>query len=665
MQLSDVPMEVTRLQEAWERFVNDGELDPGMDPVVAISWQRCAPRLNPRKPPQWAYLSPSTLPLSSVQHSFLRLVARPVMEDIYQFIEGSGNLLLLTDSSACVFELLGDPGIEEAMRSLGFKPGAFLDEGRIGTNAFALAMAESFPIQIVGPEHFLMAFHGLHSVAAPLHDPAGNPIGAIGMLRKQTLPLPASLGIVFAAAKAIENQLQAEHFIREANAQTTEFNVTLDAISEGILAWTAQGIVTHLNGRGGALLGIKPALVVGRPLLDHIRLPESISRAAGRGEELNDVEAGFKVDGEKHDVSLSLRVIRHPQGEPLAFIATLRPMAEVHQLVNQVLGSQARLTLDDIIGQGPAVQQMRRQALATVRTREGILLVGEQGTGKNSLARAIHNSGSRAAGPFLAINCRAIPRELVIDEFLGFEPGAFSNATATGQPSKFELADGGTLFIEEIDALPLELQSILARILRSGEVVRLGGKRVMPVDVRVMASTESNLEERTKTGSFRADLFCLLSASMIQVPPLRERAEDISLLIDRSLDRLRLQFGRALAISQAARDLLCRYAWPGNIAELESVMELATFNSDGQAIEVEHLAESLSASDAVAERSGVASVTTLKEMEKRAITEVLRVAKGNHSKAARMLAISRNTLYRKIKELGIPVPGADPNRSQT
>jgi transcriptional activator for dhaKLM operon len=307
---------------------------------------------------------------------------------------------------------------------------------------------------------------------------------------------------------------------------------------------------------------------------------------------------------------------------------------------------------------------MRRQALATVRTREGILLMGEQGTGKNSLARAIHNSGSRAAGPFLSLNCHALPRELVLDEFLGFEPGAFSNATSTGQPSKFELADGGTLFIEEIDALPLEMQSILARVLRSGEVVRLGGKRAMPVDVRVIASTEFNLEERTKTGSFRVDLFYLLNASLIHLPPLRERAEDISLLIDRSLDRLRLQFGRALTVSQAARDRLCRYSWPGNIAELQSVMELATFNSEGQEIAVEHLAESLNGGETAAERSLVAPVATLREMEKVTIIDALRATKGNHSKAARLLAISRNTLYRKIKELAIAVPGDPPDRPE-
>jgi len=419
-------------------------------------------------------------------------------------------------------------------------------------------------------------------------------------------------------------------------------------------------VVTHLNGRGGELLGIKPSLVVGRPLLDRITLPESISRAAGRGEELNDVEASFKVDGEKHDVSVSLRVIRPLRGEALAFITTLRPMAQVHQLVNRLLGSQARLTLDDIVGQGLAAQQLRRQALDAVRTRESILLIGEQGTGKNSLARAIHNSGSRAAGPFLSFNCHAIPRELVVDEFLGFEPGAFSNATATGQPSKFELADGGTLFIEEIDALPLEMQAILSRTLRSGEVVRLGGKRAMPVDVRVIASTESNLEERTKTGSFRGDLFYLLDACRIQLPPLRERAEDIPLLMDRSLDRLRLQLGRPLSVSTGARELLCRYAWPGNIAELESVMELASFNSDGQEIQVDHLPESLRSGEAQAqERSLPTAVPTLQELEKGAIADALRVAKGNLSKAARMLGISRNTLYRKLKELEISPGGAD------
>jgi DNA-binding NtrC family response regulator len=182
----------------------------------------------------------------------------------------------------------------------------------------------------------------------------------------------------------------------------------------------------------------------------------------------------------------------------------------------------------------------------------------------------------------------------------------------------------------------------------------------MPVDVRVIASTEVNLEERTRTGSFRGDLFYLLDACRIQLPPLRERAEDIPLLMDRALDRLRLQLSRPLSVSPEARELLCRYAWPGNIAELESVMELASFNSDGQQIEVDHLPESLRSGETqVPERPAPTAVQTLRELEKRAIAEALLVAKGNLSKAARMLDVSRNTLYRKLKELELPTAGAD------
>ncbi len=665
MQPQDLPVDLARLKDAWERFVDEGVLAEGLDPIVGLSWQRCAPRLNPHHSPQWAYLSASLQPLISIPHNFLKLVARPVMEDIYQFLEGTGNLLVLTDSASCIFEMVGDGDIETHARNLGFKPGAFLDEDRIGTNAFSLAIAESFPVQVAGPEHFLSELHGLYTAAAPLHDPTGRPIGALGLLRRQTDGRPQSLGVVFAAAKAIENQLQAEYFIREANAQATEFNATLDAVSEGILAWTAHGIVTHLNGRGGELLGIKPSQIVGRPLADRIALSEGVSGAVVRGQELNDVEARLRVDGVKHDVSLSLRIVRQQSGEPSAFITTLRPMAQVHGLVARLLGSQARLGLDDLTGRSAGAQEVRRQAEALVDRPDCILFTGEQGTGKNSLARAIHNSGRRAGGPFLAINGHAIPREHVIEEFLGFEPGALNQGAFAGQPSKFELAEGGTLFIEEIDALPLEMQGILVRILQTRGVVRLGGKRTLPVDARVMASTAQNLEERVRTGSFREDLFGLLAPATIHLPALRERVEDIPLLIERFLERLQGQFGTDLAISPRALDLLIPHSWPGNIAELESVLELAAFNAEGKTIEARHLADSLSGTRQI--RPAGLPPATLQQMERHGIEEALLATAGNMSRAARMLGISRNTLYRKLKEFGIrpqPEGGPPPRRGR-
>ena len=653
MQPSARPIDAAAMLAAWEQFIAGGQLAAELDPLIAGSWRRCAPRLDPRASPQWAYSGSARSALSLAQQGFLGMVARPVLEDICQFIEGSGALLVLADPAACVVEMLGDPDLGAEARALGLRPGAFLDEGRIGSNAFSLALLEGIPVQVLGPEHYLQAFHGLYSAAAPMHDPGGSLIGIVGLLQRRPERMPQSLGVVFAAARAIENQLQAEHIIREANEQATAFNATLDAVSEGILAWTAQGVVTHLNGRGGRLLGIKPSLVVGRPLHDHIVLAEDLALAAARGEELSDVEAAFKVDGGKQECSVSLRVIRNRGGEPEVFILTLRPIAQVHRLVHRLLGSQARMNLADIIGQSPAAQRLRRQSLAAVDGAGAVLLVGEAGAGQSMLARAIHNSGDRAEGPFLSINCRALPRELVVEEFLGFE----GSGAAAGQPSKFELAGGGTLFLEELDALPLEMQSILARILASGEVVRLGGRRAIRVDARVIASCADRPEQRLRAGFFRAELFEQVNHFLIQLPPLRERAEDIPALIGRTLERLRPQSGPALAVSAAAQALLCAYPWPGNLAELDALLELAAVRAGGGTIEPEHLPGALrEPGPAPAEGPGAVPVRTIRELEKAAIANALRAARGNHSRAAASLSISRNTLYRKMKAMGLGKP---------
>lgn len=646
MRPSSGPIDTAALQTTWDQFTAGGPALPE-DPLIAASWLRCAPRLDPRGSPQWIYAGPGRLPLGSVQHSFLAMVARPVLEDVHQCIEGSGVLLVLADRSACVFELLGDPDMEACARGLGLRPGAFLDESRIGSNAFSLALAEGIPVQVAGPEHFLRAFHGLHSAAAPIHDPAGNPIGLVGLLQRQPERAPQSLGVVFGAARAIENQLQAEQVIREANDQATEFNATLDAVSEGILAWTPQGIVSHLNRQGGRLLEVKPSLIVGRPLSDHILLSEPVARAAERCEELDDVEARFQVDGGGRDFSVGLRVIRRPSGEPEAFIMTLRPMAQVHQQVHRLLGSQARMSLADIIGRSKAAQDLRRLSRAAVDAGDAVLLLGEPGAGQDVLARAIHNTGRRAAGPFLAISCRSIPRELMVETFLGLEGGP---------PGKFELAEGGTLFLEDLEALSLEMQAILARILDSGELVRLGGKRPIRVDARVIASA-ADLDARLRSGAFWADLHRLVSHFPIALPSLRERAEDLPELIGRSLERLRAPFGRGLGVSAPAMAVLCEYPWPGNLAELGAVLELAASRAAGRTIELEHLPETLRHPGPGATLP--APPQTIRELEKAAIVNALRAARGNHSRAALSLSISRNTLYRKMREMGV----ANPERS--
>lgn len=627
---------------------------------MAVSWQRCAPRLDPTSAPQWVYVSDDVLPLTLNQNIALRTIARPIMEDVHQFTEGTGVLLVLCDSTHCVLELVGDAGTRAHVERLGLRPGAFLDESRAGTNGPAVALVERCPAQIVGAEHFLRCFHDLSSVAAPIYDLEGTPIGTIGLLELVSRRSPHSLGIVVAAARAIENQLQANLFVHEANAHASELNATLDAISEGVIAWTAQGVITHMNHQAGQWLGLTPTAVVGRSLAEYLVLPEGLARAVARGDELLDIETTFRINGSQRECLVSLRIIRDLDGRPMTYIATLRPEEQVRQLVTRLVGAQARLTLDDIVGHGVAARRVRRQALAAAAAKACVLLVGESGTGKNVLARGIHNSGPRASGPFLAINCRAIPRDVVLSEFLGFESAAYSSGPATGHPSKFELAHGGTLYLEEIEALPLEMQVALLRFIEMGDVIRLGGTRVIPVDTRLIAATAAQLDALVADGAFRSDLLLRLSSYVINTVPLRERQEDIPVLIDRLLEKLSVQLGHTLVMTPGAVKALCLYPWPGNVRELESVLERAALACEGQPIEPEHLPAVIRQRRAlVKSKQTTEPVRSLVEAEQAAILAAGRAARGNLTQAAQFLGIARSTLWRKMKELGISVQDFD------
>jgi transcriptional activator for dhaKLM operon len=653
MQPSNAAIDLERLKRAWLAFTSTGRLADDLDPLIRLSWQRCAPRLNPTRPPQWTYVSDEVLPLALSQNNSLRAIARPIMEDVHQFIEGSGSVLLLLDSTTCVLDVLGDKATLDYFTSVGVRQGAFLSEGRLGTIAFATALIEGCPAQVVGPEHFLAAFHEIGSAAAPIFDLDGRPIGAVGLLRMAAQHNPHVLGIAVAAGKAIENQLQAEMFVQEANTRATELNTALDAISDGVLSWTARGTIMYLNEHAGQLLGLTPTAVVGRTLAEYLTFPEGLARAIAGGEELSDVETSFGVDGGQRECLVSLRVIRNAEGEPAIYIATLRYIEQVRQLVHQQVGTQARLTLDDLIGNSQAARQIRRQALSSANAKACLLILGESGTGKNVLARAIHNSSRRASGPFLAINCRALPRGLAISEFLGHEAGAFGNAHA-GQPSKFELAHGGTLFLDEVESLSLDAQAALLRVIESGEVIRLSGGRIIPVDVRVIASSASDLEADVAAGTFRSDLLFRLRSFVIAIPPLRERPEDVPLLIDQLLDKLSVQVGQTLGLTPAAREALRAYPWPGNVRELESVLERAALLCDRQPINLGHLPEAVRQRRAVIPGKPLTvPVRSLVEVEKQAILSAGRATSGNLSEAARLLGIGRTTLWRKMKELGI------------
>ena len=319
----------------------------------------------------------------------------------------------------------------------------------------------------------------------------------------------------------------------------------------------------------------------------------------------------------------------------------------------------ARYTFASIVGSGPSVTAAKAEAERASRTDSTVLLRGETGTGKELFAHAIHAAGARRAGPFIKLNCAAVPAELLESELFGYEEGAFTGARRGGKPGKFELAAGGTLFLDEIGDMPLPMQAKLLRVLQEREVDRLGGTGSRRVDLRLISATSRNLEELVGQGKFRADLYYRVNVIPVRVPPLRERAEDLRPLSEAFLAGLAADTGEPRKrVSAELLEILESYAWPGNVRELQNVLERAVAMSRGEVLLPEHIPAHL-VRDATGARKEVAPgslASARAEAERAAIVAALGAAGGNKSKAAAMLRIHRVKLYEKLKRHGIAAP---------
>ena len=315
----------------------------------------------------------------------------------------------------------------------------------------------------------------------------------------------------------------------------------------------------------------------------------------------------------------------------------------------------ARYTFADICGQSPALVHARELAQRAAQAECAVLLLGEGGTGKELFAQAIHSASPRHAGPFVPIDCASIPRELLEAELFGYAPGAFSGASSEGKPGKFELAHGGTVFLDEIGEMPLEMQAKLLRVLQERQVVRIGGLAPVPVDFTVIAATNRALEEMATQGQFRRELLYRLDVLRITIPPLRERSGDIRLLVKDYWARKSREQGREVRLSEAALRVLEQYSWPGNIREMVNMVERLLVSATKPVIEPEDLPPSLRqerAEEAFTPRRLHLS-TVVAEVERHTLERALQQAQGNRNEAARLVGMSRASFYRKLKSYGI------------
>ncbi len=312
--------------------------------------------------------------------------------------------------------------------------------------------------------------------------------------------------------------------------------------------------------------------------------------------------------------------------------------------------NKASYTFDHLIGESVAFNEVINQARKAAKSDSNVLLLGESGTGKELFAHSIHNASRRAIGVFVKVNCAAIPAELLESELFGYEEGSFTGAKKSGKAGKFEAADGGTIFLDEIGELPMHMQVKLLRVLQEKEIERVGSAGSIPIDVRVIAATNRNLEEMVGKGEFRLDLYYRLKVMEITIPSLKERQTDIEILVNHFIDKYQqIMKKQVKGICEHALRLLTVYSWPGNIRELENVIERAlNFVDEGTVITKEHLPEEIAGHREITSVRSLVEV--MEDTERNTILACLGMTQGNKSETAKQLGVSRTTLYEKMKK---------------
>lgn len=589
----------------------------------------------------------------------LIVAAEPFMNQLYGFVRGSEFFAILTDAEGCILSIIGDDEILKTADELKMSPGAFMDEAHIGTNAMGVALVEHVPIQVSGREHSISAYYRWTCSAAVIRDENGQVIGTLDLTGYIDNVHPHTLGMVVAAVNAIENTMKLTaktHVIRE-NAQFIES--LLNSIQASIISCDISGGIKTVNKQALQLFKTTEKQFKLKPVMRYLDRFEEVVEACGNGLEFQNEEiAVFGLPNMAY-VSVSAYPIAGEDDQLEAVILVLRDVKKVHKMANEIMGRRAIYTFDQIIGKSRQIKEVIEFAEEVSDSKSTVLLTGASGTGKEIFAHAIHNNSNRKHKNFIVLNCASIPRSLIESELFGYEEGSFTGAKRGGNPGKFEIADGGTIFLDEIGEMPLDMQTRLLRVIQEGMVSRVGSNSQFPVDVRIIAATNKDLYEEVSKGNFRLDLYYRLKVLPIHLPPLSTRREDIPLLVEHFNHKVSGSINKnPMEIPEHYMAQLTAYDWPGNVRELENIIELMLNTRRlpelGKVKPVENESKNL-----IIENSKIPNAYTaikrLEDLEAMHIKRILEETAFNISIAAKYLGIGRNTLYRKMSQYGIRV----------
>ncbi|MTI65698.1 MAG: PAS domain S-box protein [Firmicutes bacterium] len=642
--------------KAWELYTSEGILKRELlRDIIADSWLRCERKgVDPYKPNKGKELTKKELKEKYEKYNFLLTTAKPFMNTLYKIVGNTGLIVRLTDSEGYVLELSGDKKLIKHQAHHNMHKGCNVREEIIGTNAIGTALITKKPIQVLGGEHYCKEYHDWTTSACPIKDKKGKTIGVLSMSGPCKKVHPHTLGMVHASAEAIENEMKLGFMNRRLKMANQHYHAIVESITEGLVSVDKKGIIRGINQFACRILNYEEEEIQEKNIkcILHKEHSDKIMNVIRNGKKYEEEEVYFKTKkGRKITCIINITPIKDKCNDNVeGAVFTFREAKVVHNLVNKIVGAEARFNFDDILGESIEINKAKKIAAQAAKTNTTVLLLGESGTGKEMFAQAIHNESKRKSKPFVFLNCGAIPRELVASELFGYVEGAFTGAKRGGHPGKFELADGGTIFLDEIGDMPLDTQSNLLRVLETKEIVRIGGHDVIPVDVRVIAATHKDIKEEVDKGNFRSDLFYRLNVMPIHTPSLRERKEDIKILIDYFLEKFQIKMGKKVkGIDKSFYRGMMSYDWPGNVRELQNVMQLViNLANENKPLNYEHLPKHMKSNPNAKDLNITDDLLSLDEIEKISILKTIQKVDGNMALAAKILGIGRSTLYRKI-----------------
>ena len=641
--------DLNKLKENWTNYVDHGILDDHTRPIIQRSWAYCQKIKMDVNGGKGKSIDADQLEHVLAENRELIKIAQPIMQNLYEIVLNSHFVLVLTDKNGILLDTIGDEVVSMRASELRFLKGTVWTNEAVGSNAIGIALEEDAPVHVVGAEHYCVSHHTWTCSATTIHNVKGEIIGVLNMSGESHKLHSHTLGIVVAATYSIENELALSHSYRSMSA-------SLDSTEDGILVTDENLNLQWMNG------GAQKVLQINMDEFNAIGFKQIFKKMDIDGEIWNlDEITHYYTDVTAHigsrKIQCSANLSKILENDKIqGYSIGIREIKHLHSAVNRVSGNVATYTFDDIITQNPQMRMIIKTAEKMARFKKCILIEGESGTGKEMFAHAIHKASAFSQGPFIVVNCACLPRDLVESELFGYVKGAFTGALNEGKPGKFELAEGGSIFLDEIGELPLEVQAKLLRVVETHTVSRIGSQSERNLNIRIIAATNRNLEQEVKNKSFREDLYFRLNVIYLHIPPLRVRGDDIVWAASHFLDRLNREYPEHhKTCSPEFLEGLKAHPWPGNVRELQNFIERTFYLCTDPVVSTAYLPITPPKYPDERKVLSINVSPTLDDLVKANLEKILKETHGSVDASAELMGLSRASLYRKIKKYNIDI----------